>query len=69
MAVSPPPPRADVERQVLEIVAGLVGELGQGAAPPPALDDSLDRDLRDAARDETARSAGEPSGALRGATS
>ena len=100
---------------MLKIVAGLVGELGQGAAPPPALDDSLDRDLgisslervelllrieraygirlpdsvmaeavspkphaqgwqemvrlRDAARDEIARSAGKPSDALRGATS
>ena len=45
MAVSPSRPRADVERQVIEIVAGLVGELGQAAAPSPALDDSLDRDL------------------------
>jgi 1-acyl-sn-glycerol-3-phosphate acyltransferase len=35
---------ADVERQVLEIVSGLVAELG-GRAHPPALDDRLDRDL------------------------
>ncbi len=45
MAVLPPPARADVERQILDIVGGLVAELGQPAAPPPALDDSLDKDL------------------------
>src|SRR5450756_734456 len=45
MAVLPPPARADVERQILDIVGGLIAELGQTAAPPPALDDSLDRDL------------------------
>ena len=45
MAVPPPITRIDVERQVLDIVGGLVAELGRGAAPPPALDDSLDRDL------------------------
>ncbi len=45
MAVLPPPARADVERQILDIVGGLLAELGQTAAPPPALDDSLDRDL------------------------
>ncbi len=37
--------RTDVERQVLEIVSGLVAELGQPPSSPPALDDSLDRDL------------------------
>ena len=45
MAVSPPTTRAEVERRVLELVGGLVAELGHGAAPLPALDDSLDRDL------------------------
>ena len=34
-----------VERQVLEIVRGLVAELGGRATPPAALDDLLDRDL------------------------
>ena len=45
MAVPPPTARTAIERQVLDIVGGLIAELGQPAASPPALDDSLDRDL------------------------
>ncbi|MDO8794581.1 MAG: phosphopantetheine-binding protein [Vicinamibacterales bacterium] len=45
MAVSPPnhPPRRRTAGA--QDLSGLVAELGQAAAPPPALDDSLERDL------------------------
>ncbi len=45
MAVAPPVPRPVVEDQVLDVVAGLVSELGGGAGRRPNLDDALDRDL------------------------
>jgi 1-acyl-sn-glycerol-3-phosphate acyltransferase len=45
MAVAPLVPRPVVENQVLDVVAGLVSELGEGAGRRPSLDDALDRDL------------------------
>jgi 1-acyl-sn-glycerol-3-phosphate acyltransferase len=45
MAVAQAPPRPVVDDQVLDVVAGLVTELGGGHARRPTLDDALDRDL------------------------
>lgn len=45
MAVAQAAIRPGVDEQVLEIVSGLVRELGGASTRPPTLDDSLDRDL------------------------
>ena len=45
MAVAQAHTGSSVDAQVLDIVAGLVSELTGATARPPALDDSLDRDL------------------------